>query len=59
MKKTAIHSRYNTDRPRQQWGFIARGLAARDDARRRGVYVGAAVVIGRLEQMLAEAKSKK
>jgi len=37
--------------------FIARGLRSRDEARRTGNYVNADVVIGRLEKMLARAKT--
>lgn len=51
--------RDNIERRRHRREFIARGLAARDDARRSGTYVSSAAVIGRLEQMLAEAKSGK
>jgi hypothetical protein len=37
--------------------FIARGLLARDNARRSGVYVEAADVVSRLEGMLVKAKA--
>ncbi len=37
--------------------FIARGLAARDNARRSGIYVDAADVVGRLESMLDKARA--
>lgn len=37
--------------------FIARGLAARDRARYSGDYRAAEAVVGRLEVMLAQAKS--
>ncbi len=37
--------------------FIARGLLARDNARRGGVYVEAADVVSRLEGMLEKAKA--
>ncbi|WP_313951095.1 YlcI/YnfO family protein [Accumulibacter sp.] len=37
--------------------FIARGLAARDEAQRTGVYIEAAAVVSRLEAMLDRAKS--
>lgn len=37
--------------------FIARGLLARDNARRSGVYVEAADVASRLEGMLVKAKA--
>lgn len=49
--------RDNIERRQHQREFIARGLAARDDARRSGVYVGSDEVIGRLQRLLAEAKS--
>jgi len=38
--------------------FIARGLASRDNAQRTGVYIGAEVVLNRLEKMLDKAKSR-
>lgn len=37
--------------------FLARGLAARDNARRTGVYVESAAVVTRLEAMLEQARS--
>lgn len=40
-----------------QQEFIARGLRSRDDARRSGKYIDADAVVGRLEQMLAQAKA--
>lgn len=39
--------------------FIARGLAARDQARQDGCYTDAATVIRRLEKMLDYAKSAR
>jgi predicted transcriptional regulator len=42
-----------------QQEFIARGLRSRDNARQTGKYASADAVIGRLEQMLATAKSGK
>jgi predicted transcriptional regulator len=36
--------------------FIARGLAARDEAKHSGHYIGADAVVGRLEAMLEKAK---
>jgi len=38
--------------------FIARGLAARDNARYTGVYIGADAVVSRLEGMLDKAKTR-
>lgn len=38
--------------------FLARGMAARERAQRAGDHVEAAVVVGRLEGMLAQAKAK-
>lgn len=40
-----------------QQEFIVRGLRSRDDARRSGKYIDADAVVGRLEQMLAQAKA--
>jgi predicted transcriptional regulator len=37
--------------------FIARGLRSRDEARRTSTYIKSEVVIGRLEKMLARAKT--
>lgn len=37
--------------------FIARGLLARDNARRSGTYIEAADVVSRLEGMLEKAKA--
>lgn len=39
--------------------FIARGLAAGEEARRTGVYVEAEVVLAELRGILADAKRKK
>ncbi|MBK6741929.1 MAG: prevent-host-death protein [Hydrogenophilales bacterium] len=45
-------------RRRQRNEFIARGLAARDDARQRGRYVAADIVLEKLATRLASAKAK-
>lgn len=41
-----------------QQGFIARGLASRDSAKRTGIYHGAADVLSELKQELERAKGK-
>lgn len=46
------------NRRRMQAEFIARGLAARDEARRKGVYYDAGTVHDELRSMLAEAEGK-
>lgn len=46
-------------RRRMQAEFIARGLAARDDAKRTGVYYTVDDVMGSLRNVLNEAKAKK
>jgi hypothetical protein len=51
--------RESIGRRQLQQEFIARGLRSRDDARQTGKYTSADAVIGRLEQMLATAKSGK
>lgn len=50
--------RANVERRRAQREFVARGLAARDGARRSGLYVSSDTVVRNLEQMLATAKAK-
>ena len=45
-------------RRRNQAEFIARGLAAREDARRTGVYYSVEEVMESLQGMLDEAKAK-
>jgi hypothetical protein len=45
-------------RRRMQAEFIARGLAAREDAKRTGVYYDADTVHAGLHAMLADAKTK-
>mgnify|MGYP001126788066 CR=1 FL=1 len=50
--------RDEVNRRRMQAEFIARGLAARDDAERTGVYYDADTVHAELRGMLAEAEAK-
>lgn len=45
------------ERRQAQREFIARGLRSRDEARRTGKYIESEAVIGRLEKMLARAKT--
>ena len=49
--------RESIERRQAQREFIARGLRSRDEARRTGKYVKSESVIGRLEKMLARAKT--
>jgi predicted transcriptional regulator len=51
--------RENIERRQFKREFVARGLAARDSARQTGAYVSSDAVIGRLEAMLAAAKTAK
>ncbi len=51
--------RDNITRRQLQNEFVARGLASRDYARETGTYVSSEAVLGRLEKMLAGAKSGK
>ena len=51
--------RDEVNRRRMQSEFIARGLAARDEAKRTGVYYTVDEVMGSLRQMLKDAKAKK
>lgn len=51
--------RESIERRQHQQEFIARGLRSRDDARQSGKYIGADSVVGRLEQLLAEAKASR
>ncbi len=44
---------YNIQRRGMQQEFVARGLAARDDARRTGKYVSAEAVLAGLDKTLA------
>ena len=46
-------------RRRNQAEFIARGLAAREEAKRTGVYYTVDEVMGSLRQILDEAKARK
>ncbi|KFG93632.1 prevent-host-death protein [Burkholderia paludis] len=46
-------------RRRRQRGFVARGPASRDDARRTGEYVDATDVQAELEGMLTAARAAK
>jgi predicted transcriptional regulator len=49
--------RESIERRQARREFIARGLRSRDAARRTGKYVESDAVIGRLEKMLARAKT--
>ena len=49
--------RLNISRREAQREFIARGLAARDDAKRTGQYVSAADMLKRLDQTIKKAKA--
>lgn len=49
--------RESVARRQAQAEFIARGLRSREAARRKGKYVSSDALIGRLEKMLARAKS--
>ena len=51
--------RESIDRRLAQREFIARGLAARERARKTGKYVSSDAVIGRLEKMLSKAKTRQ
>jgi hypothetical protein len=50
--------RTQIERRRAQEEFIARGLVARDKARRTGSYVSSTVMLKGLESRLAKAKKK-
>lgn len=50
--------RDNIARRRHQREFLERGLASRDEAASAGVYISSDAVMDRLEQMLANAKTK-
>ena len=50
--------RDEVNRRRMQSKFVARGLAARDEAKRTGVYYDADTVHAELRDMLAEAEAK-
>ena len=49
--------RESVERRHAQSEFVARGIRSRDSARRADDYVDADVVVGRLEKMLARAKT--
>lgn len=51
--------RDNITRRQLQSEFVARGLASREQARKTGSYVNADAVLGRLEKMLASARTGK
>ena len=51
--------RGEVNRRRMQAEFITRGLAAREDAKRTGVYYDADVVHAELRAMLTKAKARK
>lgn len=51
--------RNEVQRRRTQAEFIARGLAAREEAKRTGVYYTVDEVMGSLRRMLDEAKAKR
>ena len=51
--------RLNISRREAQREFIARGLAARDDAKRTGQYVSAVDMLKRLDQTIANARAKQ
>ncbi|HET7268758.1 MAG TPA: YlcI/YnfO family protein [Oleiagrimonas sp.] len=50
--------RGEVNRRRIQTEFIARGLAARDEAKRTGVYYDADTVHAELQEMLSEAEAR-
>lgn len=50
--------RLNIGRRQAQHEFIARGLAARDEARATGEYVSAEDMLARLDASLAQARKK-
>ena len=50
--------RANIKRRQLQQEFIARGLAARDEARRTGEYFPAEDILGELDSMLSAAETK-
>jgi len=51
--------RDEVNRRRMQAEFIARGLAAREEAKRTGVYYTVDHVMGSLRNILKDAKAKK
>lgn len=50
--------RLNIERREAQREFIARGLAAREEARQIGLYVPSAEMLKRLDKSLAKARAK-
>lgn len=51
--------RESIERRKHQRDFVARGIAAREEAKQTGKYASAEAVVGRLQGMLAEAKARK
>lgn len=51
--------RLNIERRESQRAFIARGLAARDEARMQGEFVSAEDMLDRLDASLARARGKQ
>ena len=51
--------RMNIERREAQREFIARGLAAREEARQSGNYVSATDMLERLDKSLAKAQAKR
>ena len=51
--------RLNVERRKVQHEFIARGLRARDEAKRSGDYIPAEEVLRELDRMLAKAGRKR
>jgi predicted transcriptional regulator len=51
--------RESVERRQAQREFVARGLRSRTQAQRTGKYVSSEAVIGRLEGMLARAKTSR
>lgn len=51
--------RESIERRKHQRDFVARGIAAREEAKQTGKYASAEAVVGRLQGMLAEAKTRK
>jgi predicted transcriptional regulator len=51
--------RANIQRRRIQTAFVEKGLAAKEQAQRSGIYVDAAEVLGELDSMLKAARRKR
>ena len=49
--------RESIERRQSQQAFVARGLSARDEARKTGDYISAATVLANLERRLLKAKA--